>query len=154
MLSGSLHHPIFFQVLQKICLAIHVKSMAELLHTDAIQQLEVALLGSKVAQVITLLTAGGVQLTLASKENVILPPKAYTSTPMAPPPSTVPNVGVTCSLPVASVSVDGSEVTGSDSQEITPSSTVIPKHFRIAPTHLLAVPPPPVYPASQPHIIL
>ena len=74
------------------------------------------------------------QLTPASKENVILPPKAYTSTPMAPPPSTVSIVGITSSLPVASVSVDGSEVTGSDSQEMTPPSTVIPKHHRIAPT--------------------
>ena len=71
---------------------------------------------------------------LASKENVILPPKAYTSTPMAPPPSTVPIVGVTSSLSVASVSVEGSEVTGSDSQEMAPPSTAVPKCHRIAPT--------------------
>ena len=79
--------------------------MAELLHTDVIQQLEVALLSSAAAQVIDLLVAGGMQLTLVSKGNVILPPKAYTSTLMAPPPPTVPIVGIISSLPIASVSV-------------------------------------------------
>ena len=35
-----------FQALQKIYLASHIRSMADLLHADVIQQLEVALLGS------------------------------------------------------------------------------------------------------------
>ena len=51
---------------------------------------------------------------------------------MAPPPSTVPIVGITSSLPVASMSIDGSEVTEADSQEMTPPYTVIPKHHKIA----------------------
>ena len=43
--------------MQKIHLADHIKRMAELLHADAIQQLEVALLGSPAAQVLDLLAA-------------------------------------------------------------------------------------------------
>ena len=121
MLSDSIHHPIFFQVLQKIHLINHMKSMAELLHADVIQQLEVALLGSPVTHVIGLLVAGGMQPTQASKGNVILPPKAYTSTLMAPPPPAVSIVGITSSLPNTSVSVSGSEVIVSDAQEVTPS---------------------------------
>ena len=109
--------------------------MVELLHADVIQQLEVALLGSPAAQVIDLLAAGGMQLTLASKGNDILPPKAYTSTLMAPPPQTVPIVGVTSSLSIASVSVGGSEATVADFQEVAPS-IVIPKCHQIAPTSI------------------
>ena len=37
---------LFIQALQKIRLANHIYSLAELLHVDTIQQLEVALLGS------------------------------------------------------------------------------------------------------------
>ena len=136
MLSSSIHHPIFFQALQKIYLTNHIKSMVKLLHTDVIQQLEVALLDSPAAQVIDLLAAGEMQLTLASKENVILPTKLYTSTPMAPPPSTVPIVGISSSLPVASVSVGGSGVIVSDFQEMTPPSIVIPKHCWIVLTSI------------------
>ena len=117
MLSGSIHHPVFFQALQKICLVNHVKSRAELLHADVIQQLEVALLGSLAAQVIDLLATGGMQPTPASKGNVILPPQAYTSTLMAPPPPTVPIVGITSSLPIASVSVGVSKAMVLDPQD-------------------------------------
>ena len=38
-----------FQALQKICLTNHIRSMADLLHTDAMQQLVVALMGSPTA---------------------------------------------------------------------------------------------------------
>ena len=69
------------------------------------------------------------QLALTSQENVIPPPKVYTSTPMAPPPSTVPIVGITSSLPIASVSSGGSEATALDSQEV-------PKHCCITPTSI------------------
>ena len=50
-----------FLALQKICLARHIKSMADLLHADAVQQLEVALLGSPAAQIIDLLSDEWVQ---------------------------------------------------------------------------------------------
>ena len=51
--------PLVMETLQKICLASHIRHMADLLHTDAIQQLEVALLGMPTSQVIEVL-AGGV----------------------------------------------------------------------------------------------
>ena len=47
----------------KICLANHVWRMADLLHSDAIQQLGVAVMGSPVVQVVDLL-AGGLTLFL------------------------------------------------------------------------------------------
>ena len=46
------------QALQKICLASHIRYMADLLQADAVQQLEVALLGSLAAQVVDLLSGG------------------------------------------------------------------------------------------------
>ena len=58
--------------------------MAELLHANAIQQLEVALLGSPAAQILNLLAAGMRQPASTSQGSVVLPLKA--STPMAPPP--------------------------------------------------------------------
>ena len=109
----------------------HIKSMAELLYADVIQQLEVALLGSPAAQIIDLLGAGWMQMTLMSMGTVIHPPQVYTSTPVVPPPPAVPTVGVTSSLPVESVPADGSEVTVSDPQEVTPS-IIIPKCCQIA----------------------
>ena len=51
----------FFQALQKICQASHIRSMADLLHADTIQQLEVALLGSPAAQILDLLSGQRVQ---------------------------------------------------------------------------------------------
>ena len=51
-------HCLIFQALQKICLANHIRRMADLLHTDAMQQLEVALLSSPVANVIDLPPGG------------------------------------------------------------------------------------------------
>ena len=116
--------PMFFQALQKIHLVNHSKSMAELLHANAFQQLEVAPLASPAAQILNLPAAGVMKLALTSQENVILPPKAYTPTPMAPPPSTIPIAGITGSLPIISVSSGGSEATALDSPEV-------PKHCHI-----------------------
>ena len=44
-----------FQTLQKLCLASHIHSMADLLYANAMQQLEVDLLGSPAAGIIGLL---------------------------------------------------------------------------------------------------
>ena len=49
---------IFNQALQKIRLANHICSLAELLHANAIQQLELALLGSHAARLLDLLAMG------------------------------------------------------------------------------------------------
>ena len=67
--------------------------MADLLHADAIQQLEVVLLESPVVEVVDLLSSG-----LSQSRPVIvmaqLHPCTYTSTPSAPPPVSVLIVGV------------------------------------------------------------
>ena len=51
--SPSLH----FQAQLNICLADHIRRMGNQLHADAIQQLEVALLGTPAAEVVDLLSA-------------------------------------------------------------------------------------------------
>ena len=81
--------------MQKIWLANHIKSMAELFHANAIQQLEAALLGSPAAQVLDLLTTRVMQLASTSQKHMVHPPQAYTATPMVPPPSTIPIEGIT-----------------------------------------------------------
>ena len=43
------------QALQKIHLANHIQSLAELIHADAVQQLEVALLGTPAAKILDML---------------------------------------------------------------------------------------------------
>ena len=43
------------QALQKIHLANHIQSLVELLHADAVQQLEVALLGTPAAKILDVL---------------------------------------------------------------------------------------------------
>ena len=54
----SLLLPFVLQALQKICLADHIHSLAELLNTDAMQQLEDALLASLVANLIDIFSVG------------------------------------------------------------------------------------------------
>ena len=147
MLSCSIHHPIFFQALQKICLANHIKSMAELLHAEAIQQLEVALLGSPNAHIIDLLLAGWIQMTPVSMRTVICPLQAYTLIPVTSPPPTVPIAGVMSSLPVESVPIDGTEVMVFDPQEVTPS-IIIPKCCWITPTSIQSSKSPILYSSS------
>ena len=112
--------------MQKICLADHIKRIAELLHDNAIQQLEVGLLGFPAAQILDLLAAGMRQPTSTSQGSVILPPKAYTSTLMPPPLPTIPFVGVTSSLCITSVSSDGNEATVLDFQEISKCYHIVP----------------------------
>ena len=69
--------------------------MANLLHADAIQQLEVALLRSPAVEVVDLLL-GGLSQSRPVTVTVTAPPHpcTYTSTPPAPPPASVPIVGV------------------------------------------------------------
>ena len=87
--------------------------MAELLHAD--MMLEVALLGSTAAQLIYLLATRVMAPT--SLRQIIHQPQAYTGTPMVPPASTIPILGVTdSSLAVASLS--GNKATTSTSLEI------------------------------------
>ena len=59
--SILLNLPSCLQALQKINLADHMRWMADLLHAYASQQLEVALLGLPVLEVIDLLSGGWTQ---------------------------------------------------------------------------------------------
>ena len=80
--------------------------MADLLHAEVVQQLEVALLGSPADQVIDLLSRGLMQ---PKPSTSVIPPWphlwAYTSTLPAPPPTSVLVVGVstTGEIPVVAV---------------------------------------------------
>ena len=60
-----------FQALQKICLASHIRGMADLLDANPIQHLEVALLGSPAAHVIDLLSGGWLQIKLVPMTTLI-----------------------------------------------------------------------------------
>ena len=95
MLLSSTPPPFFFQALQKIWLANHIKSMADLLHADMTQQLEGALLGSPAAQLLNLLVTGVMQPASASQRQVIYPPQACTATLMRPAPFSIPIVDIT-----------------------------------------------------------
>ena len=68
--------------------------MAELLHAEAIQQLEVALLDSLAVHITDLLLAGQMQTKLTLMTTTIQPPWAYIPMPSAPPLPAVPVVGV------------------------------------------------------------
>ena len=101
--SYSIHHP-HLQALQKIHLANHIRHMADLLHADTVQQLEVALLGSPAAQVIDLLSGGLMQIKPSTFVAPAQPhPHTYTSTL----PTSVPVVGVSTSSHVPVVPPSG-----------------------------------------------
>ena len=124
-------HCLIFQALQKICLASHIRRMADLLHADALQQLEVALLGSPAANVINLLVGGWEQtrpVLMAAQPH----PQAYTSTPPAPAPKVVPMLGISSPITTASTPSEEKLPPTTESQDV---SVVIPKwcHFTPSP---------------------
>ena len=51
-------HLIFFQAFQKIHLSQNIRGMADLIYTNVIQQLKVALLGSPAAKILDIICAG------------------------------------------------------------------------------------------------
>ena len=75
------------QALQKICLANHIQSLAELLHADAVQQLEVALLGTLAAKILDV-------LLMATTSQPCKPP-------LSKPPHLVTTLALTSSMIVA-----------------------------------------------------
>ena len=79
--------PLFLQTLQKIHLADHIHSLAELLHTDALHQLEVALLGSPAANLIDVLSVSLQSMSSMQHQAVPLQPSVTTSMSPSPPPS-------------------------------------------------------------------
>ena len=76
--------------------------MADLLYTDAVQQLEVVLLGMPMVQVIDILAS-----RLASSPWLDTPsqphPKMYTSTSSSPHPPSIPIMGMSSSNPTPTV---------------------------------------------------
>ena len=78
--------------------------MVDLLQADAMEQLKVALLGSTMAQVVDLLSKGLVQAKALTSVTPAQPhPGIYTSTPPAPPPSSVLVAGVSTTSPKPAV---------------------------------------------------
>ena len=104
--------------------------MADPLHADIIQQLEVALLGSPAAQVIDLLSGGWVQ-TKPVPTSIHPHSQVYTSTPPAPASTSVPVLGVSSLISTESMPHDESLKTATESQDV-PMST--PQHHHIIPT--------------------
>ena len=103
--------------------------MVDLLHAEAIQQLKVALLGSPAAHIIDLLMTGSSQFQPTSISTAVHHPQAYTSTPSAPPLTSIPVVAVTSAAP--GKATDESAATASDPQEVPQS---VSKHCNIVPT--------------------
>ena len=106
---------LFLQALQKICLANHIQGLAELLHADTIQQLEVVLLGSPVAHLIDFLSAGLKSTDPTPQPQVVHHPHSSTTIPMSPLPSIILSVGVN-DVPSTSRTM----VTSSGSERTTP----------------------------------
>ena len=107
--------------------------MANLLQADAVQQLEVALLGSLVAQVVDLLSEGLTQAQTSTSAASVQPhPRFFTSTPPTTPPSLVPLVGISSSSqgPVSTYTRD---VFSLPEMEVAKTSTDLPP-WHIIPT--------------------
>ena len=120
----------FHSALQKIRLANHICSLAELLHVDVIQQLELALLSSPVTRLLDVLVMGTQQQTVSSRStSVPLHPSTTLSMPSSPP--SVPIAGTT--------DMEGPVEAKASTSKITPPATsadtevAFPKHCQIIP---------------------
>ena len=80
----------FTQALQKIRLANHICSLVELLHTDVIQQLEVALLGSLAAKLLDVLLMS-MQHQTAPLQSTTVPPCPLATSSISP---SLPSVAI------------------------------------------------------------
>ena len=85
---------LFTQGLQKIRIANHIHSLAELLHADAIQQLEVALQGSPATKLLNVLSMS-TQHQAAPLQSTTVPPHPLAASSISPSPPSVPIMGVT-----------------------------------------------------------
>ena len=121
--SISLNPSSHLEALQKIHLANHIRWMADLLYTNAVHQLEVALLGSPASEVMDLLSSVLVQTTsstiAASSQPHVCP---YTSTPPAPPSTSVLVVGVSTSSHIPAV--PPLESTSNDDEATLPKAMI------------------------------
>ena len=96
--------------------------MADLLHADTVQQLEVALLFSPEADVVGLLS-DGLEQTRPVLQTIQPHPQTYTSTPPAPIPMAVPILGI------STISTPSVEKT-TESQDIP---VMTPKYHHLTP---------------------
>ena len=107
------------QVLQKICLVTHIHSLAELLHTDAIHQLEVVLLGTPAAKILNM-------LMMATKSQPLCTPLSYKLLHSATTPSATTSlmIVVPSQVPIAEVThVEESPSTDMATSKTMPSSS-------------------------------
>ena len=114
--------------------------MADLLHADAIQLLEVALLGSPAVEVVDLLSGGLAQprpVTVAASAQPH--PGTYTSTPSTPPPASVLVIGVSNfilipAVPTIESKSDEEIPTSPQKTKASGVSALISKHHHITTT--------------------
>ena len=98
--------------------------MADLLHTDTIHQLEVALLGLPAANVIDLLASGWEQtgpVLMATQPH----PQTYTSIPPAPAPTVAPVFSISSQVTIASTPSD-EKLPTTESQDVPTESQTVP----------------------------
>ena len=105
--------------------------MADLLHADTVQQLDVTLLGSPAADVVELLSAG-LEQTRPILQTMQPHPQTYTSTPLVPIPMAVPILGLST---ISTSSVDRT----TESQDV-PVMTL--KHHHLTPMPITSSAPP------------
>ena len=108
------------QALQKIHLANHIWSLAELLHADAVQQLEVVLLGIPAAKILDMLLMA-----------ITLQPH---TPPLSKPPCPVTTPASTSSMIVASSQVPMAGVTQVPGPETLPSTEAAISEGRPSPS--------------------
>ena len=114
---------LFTQALQKIRLANHIHSIVELLHVDAIQQLEVALLGSMAAKLLDVLLMS-MQHQAVSLQSTTVPPHPPAGSSIWPLSPSVPITNVMDTAGPADVRATLSQIPASKPStetEVTPS---------------------------------
>ena len=122
---------LLIQALQKIRLANHIHSLVDLLLADAIQQLEVALLGSSAAKLLDVLLMS-MQHQATPLQSTTVPPHPPAASSISPPPSSFPIMGVTDIVGLADAKATLSEIAAlkpSTETEVMPS-----KCWHIIPT--------------------
>ena len=102
---------LFTYTLQKIGIANHICSLAELMHVDAIQQLEVALLGSLAANLLNVLSMSK-QHQATPLQSTTVPPHPLAASSISPSSPSVPIVGVTDTAGLADVRATMNEIPG------------------------------------------
>ena len=111
--------------------------MADLLHPDAVQQMEIVLMGSPMAQVVDLLSEGITQAQASTSTPAIQPcPRLFTATPPAPSPSSVPLAGISSSSQEPSITSTSEMVAECDKSSL-PETQVAKTSTDSPPQHII-----------------